>query len=78
MMLSNMIFHKLTNRWRHRKRKEVTVQYEPTGFILYFKYISIINLYMFREGLLLSITRYYPVYTYIAIGICHAENNGIV
>ena len=31
---------------------------------------------MFRTGLLLIIRRYYTVY--IATGMCHAENNGIV
>jgi len=76
MMLCNVIFHKRIYRWKDRKHNEVTVQYEPTGFILYFQYISIINLYMFREDLLLSIKRHYPVY--ISIGICHAENNEIV
>jgi hypothetical protein len=43
---------------------------------VYFKFISIINLYMFQAGLLLIIRRYYSVYT--AVGACIAENNGIV
>jgi len=37
-----------------------------------FQFISVINLYMFRVGLLLIIRRYYSVYTYTAIGMCHA------
>ena len=75
-MLRNVTFHKRTYRRKDRKRKEVTVQYGPTLFTIYFQYISIINFYMFREGLLLIIRRHYSVY--IAIGMCHAENNGIV
>jgi hypothetical protein len=47
-----------------------SAQYEPTGFTIYFQFITIINLYMFRAGLLFIIRRYYSVYT--AICICHA------
>ena len=45
------------------------VQYKPTGFTSYFQFISVINLYKFRAGLLLINRRYYSVYT--AVGICH-------
>jgi hypothetical protein len=46
-----------------RNRVPLFVQYEPTGFTIYFQFISIINLYMFRGKLLLIIRRYYSVYT---------------
>jgi len=36
---------------------------EPTECTSYFQFISVINLYMFRAGLLLIIRRYYSVYT---------------
>jgi len=36
---------------------------EPTGCTIYFQFISVINLYMFRAGLLLIISSYYSVYT---------------
>jgi hypothetical protein len=36
--------------------------------VFYCQFISIINLYMFRAGLLLIIRRYFSVYT--AVGMC--------
>jgi len=44
--------------------------------LFYSSFISIINLYMFQAGLLLIIRRYFTVYT--AVGMCHAENNGVL
>ena len=38
---------------------DISVQYEPTGYTIYFQFLSVINLYMFRAGLLLIIRRYY-------------------
>jgi hypothetical protein len=39
--------------------QDMSVQQEPTGCTTYFQFISIINLYMFRAGLLLIMSRYY-------------------
>jgi hypothetical protein len=36
---------------------DISVQKEPTGCTIYFQFISVINLYMFRGGLLLIIRR---------------------
>jgi len=43
--------------------------------LFYCQFISVINLYMLRAGLLLIIRRYISVYT--AIGMCQAENDGM-
>jgi hypothetical protein len=45
--------------------RDISLQYEPTGCTIYFQFISINDLYMFRAGLLLVIRRYYSVYTEI-------------
>ena len=45
------------------------IQYEPTGCTIYFQFILVINLYIFRADLLLIIRRHYSVYT--ASGTCH-------
>jgi len=47
----------------------ISIQYEPTGCNIYFQFISIINLYIFRAGLQLVSRKYYSVYT--AVGMCH-------
>jgi hypothetical protein len=39
------------------------IHVQRTGCTIYFQFISIINLYVFRAGLLLIIRRYYSVYT---------------
>ena len=49
--------------------RHISVQYQPTGCTIYFQFISVINLYMFRAGLLPIIRRYYSVCT--AVGMCH-------
>jgi hypothetical protein len=37
------------------KVRYVAIQYEPTGRTIYFQFIAIINLYMFRAGFLFII-----------------------
>jgi len=41
----------------------ISLSQKPTGCTIYVQFISIINLYVFRAGVLLIIRRYYTVYT---------------
>ena len=68
--------HSATTKQDNITGNDISPQYEPKGCTIYFQFTSIINLYMFRAALLLIIRRYCSVYT--AVGICHAENDGIV
>ena len=52
-----------SDRQTDRQRSKQTVQKEPTRCTIYFQFISVINLYMFRAGLLLIIRRYYHIQT---------------
>ena len=66
---SCLVIKKLNNRHHfwfqmgHINIEVVSVQKEPTGCTNYFQFISIINFYIFRGGLLLVIRRYSSVYT---------------
>jgi hypothetical protein len=51
--------------------RDKPAQWKSTWCTVYFRFISIINFYMFRVVLLLVIRRYYSVYTYRAIGMWH-------
>jgi len=39
--------------------RDISVQYGQTECTVYFQFISVINLYLFRAGVLLIIRRYY-------------------
>jgi hypothetical protein len=61
------IWKHFTNICCRNEEFNLTVQYEPTVCTIHSQFISIINLYMFRAGLLLIIRRDCSVYS--AIGI---------
>jgi len=68
---------KLTKHSYHYFRYVLLSLYNPYNMnqldaLFIFQFISIINLYMFRAGILLTISRYCSVCT--AVGMCHADD----